>query len=477
MLLAELVRSAGLAVPPGDLDLDLDLDVEVTDISHDSRKVTNGTLFACIPGATEDGHDYASEAIESGASALVVDHKLSTSVPEVVVDDVRRVVGPLASALYGHPSRQVPVVGITGTNGKTTVTQLLGGILGTAGLEPLILGTLAGVRTTPEGPDLQREMAGAIAAGAAAVAMEVSSHALALHRVAGTAFEISVFTNLGQDHLDFHADFEDYFGAKATLFAPSFSKLGVVCRDNEWGRRLIDATKDTCPILTYGIEDATEIDLGAAGSTFSWRNETLSIHLPGRHNVVNAIAAATVAARLGVSMVDIAAGLLSVTSVRGRFEPVKVSGGATDVDVVVDYAHKPDALEAVLIAAREIATGRVVVVIGAGGDRDRSKRPVMGALAAHLADLAVITSDNPRSEDPQAIVDDMLAEIADMANVSVELDRATAIRDAIVSAEAGDFVVLAGKGHETTQTSAGIAIDFDDADHGALALLERAGCQ
>ena len=469
MLLADVARAAGMndveSLPP----------VDVIDLTHDSRQVAVGSMFACVRGVAHDGHAFASEAVTGGAAALVVDHELGLEVPELVVPDVREALGPMAAAIHGQPSTKIPVIGVTGTNGKTTVTHLLGGILKAAGLAPEVLGTLSGARTTPEGTDLQRMLAKVVAEGTRSVAMEVSSHALALHRVAGTHFTVSMFTNLGLDHLDFHDNFDEYFAAKASLFDASVSSVGVVCRDDPWGQRLLDGSvPGLCPMITYGIDDVADLDMGPAGSSFAWRGTKMLTHLPGRHNVLNAVAAATAAAELAIAQDAIAEGIASIGAVRGRFEPVRdATGHTSDIDVIVDYAHTPDALEAVLRAAREIARSRVVVVVGTAGDRDEGKRPLMGGLAAELADLAIITSDNPRSEDPGKIIDEMLAGIADRSNVSVLPDRAEAIAAAVLDARPGDFVVLAGKGHETTQTAGDSVIDFDDADHAARALAER----
>jgi len=469
MLLTEVARNVGVR------DLGSLPAIDIVDLTHDSRQVADGSMFACVSGTAHDGHLFAAEAISRGAVALVVDHELGLDVPELVVEDVRQALGPLAAAIHGQPSTKIPVIGVTGTNGKTTVTHLLGGILESAGLEPEVLGTLSGARTTPEGTDLQRILAKTVAAGARSVAMEVSSHALALHRVSGTRFTVSLFTNLGLDHLDFHETFDAYFAAKATLFDASMSAVGVVCRDDSWGQRLLDGSvPGVCPMVSYGMEDVADLEMGSGGSSFVWRGTPVKIRLQGRHNVLNAVGAATAASELGIANEVIAVGLALVTAVRGRFEPVLDTAGiAGDVDVIVDYAHKPDALEAVLRAAGEIARGRVVVVIGAGGDRDKGKRPVMGRIAAELADLAIITSDNPRSEDPRQIIEEMLAGIEDRSNVSVLPDRAEAIAASVLNARPGDFVVLAGKGHETTQTSGEAVIDFDDAEHAARALTER----
>jgi len=447
MLLSELVSRSGVVAPEGDLS------VEVLDITHDSRQVVPGAVFACVSGESVDGHVFAGDAVGSGATALVVERNLGTGVPEIVVGDVRRVLGPMASILHGDPSLQIPVVGVTGTSGKTTVTHLLGAIFDAAQMPNIVMGTLSGVMTTPEGSDLQRQLAAAVGLGTEVVAMEVSSHALALYRVDGTRFAVSVFTNLGRDHLDFHADVDSYFAAKARLFDRSLSEFGVVNRDDPWGRNLIERTdRLRCPIRTYGAADVNDVEMTVTGTSLSWLGHSMKVHLPGRFNVLNAVAAATTADQMGIDADTIVAGIDSVRSVRGRFELVSEGrAGADDIDVVVDYAHKPEALEAVLTAARELTRASVVVVVGAGGDRDPSKRPIMGRAAATLADVAFITSDNPRSEDPVKIIDQMVDGIETLAHVVIEPDRSEAIRLAIVTAQSGDLVVIAGKGHEATQ--------------------------
>lgn len=466
MLLSELVAKSEVEVPEGDLN------VEVRDITHDSRQVVPGAVFACVSGDAVDGHVFANDAVGSGAPAIIVDRELHTGVPEIVVGEVRKVLGPMASIVHGDPSLQIPVVGVTGTSGKTTVTHLLGAIFDAAQLPNVVMGTLSGTMTTPEGSDLQRQLAAAVESGTEVVAMEVSSHALALYRVDGTRFAVSVFTNLGRDHLDFHTNVESYFAAKARLFDRSLSEFGVVNRDDLWGRKLIEASdRQHCPMRTYGADDVKDVELTVTGTSLSWLGNSMMVHLPGRFNVLNAIAAATTADQMGIDADAIVAGIDSVRSVRGRFE--LVSAGVADIDVVVDYAHKPEALEAVLVAARELTTSRVVVVVGAGGDRDPSKRPIMGRAAATLADLAVITSDNPRSEDPGSIIDEMVEGIDSTTNVVIEPDRAEAIRLAIVTAHPGDLVLIAGKGHEATQAIGETVVAFDDVDHARRALAAR----
>jgi len=467
MLLGKLVVECGVEAPAGELDVD------VHDITHDSREVVPGTVFACIRGEAHDGHAFAADAVALGAPALVVERKLNSGVPEILVGEVRRVLGPMASIIHGNPSFDVPVVGVTGTSGKTTVTHLLGAIFDAANMPNVVMGTLSGARTTPEGSDLQRQLTDALSAGAEVVAMEVSSHALALHRVDGTRFAVSVFTNLGREHLDFHGDLDAYFAAKARLFNSSLSQFGIVNRDDVWGRKLIEQRGlDRCAIGTYGTDDVNDVHMTLSGTSLSWLGRPMRINLAGQFNVMNAIAAATTANHLGIGVDAIVEGIDSVRTVRGRFEVVTESS-EDDINVVVDYAHKPEALEAVLAAARDLTQTRVIVVVGAAGDRDPAKRPIMGRVAATLADITFITSDNPRSEDPERIIEEVVGGIDNDADVVVEPDRAEAIGRAIASAEPGDLVVIAGKGHESTQTIGQTAIAFDDAEHARRVLAAR----
>jgi UDP-N-acetylmuramoyl-L-alanyl-D-glutamate--2,6-diaminopimelate ligase len=428
---------------------------EVAAVTHDSRAVRPGTLYCCLPGAHVDGHDFADRAVSAGAVALLVERELSIDVAEVRVDSTRAAMGPIAAAFYGHPSRAVTVVGVTGTNGKTTTTQLLAAVL-----QAESIGNLhsdKGGLNTPEAPELQARLADFRDSGSTAVAMEVSSHSLAQHRVDGIEFAAAVFTNLTRDHLDYHGTMDDYFAAKARLFEPGRSALGVVNADDEFGARLLDNAK--IPMHPYAMADAADVQLSPSGTRFTWRGAAIDLKLPGRFNVMNALAAATTAAALGLTPDVIADRLATVPSVHGRFDRVDAGQGFT---VLIDYAHTPDALEQVLRAAREMATtNRVIVVFGCGGDRDRGKRPVMGRVAASLADIAVLTSDNPRSEDPMAIIDEVKN---GNEGLTVEPDRAAAIRYAIAQARTNDVVVIAGKGHETGQIMGETVLPFDDHD-------------
>jgi UDP-N-acetylmuramoyl-L-alanyl-D-glutamate--2,6-diaminopimelate ligase len=439
-------------------------DPDVRAVVHDTRAVVDGALFCCVRGSHTDGHDLAPAAVAAGATALLVDHELPLERPQLVVDDVRAALGPVADAFWDHPSRHIDVLGVTGTSGKTTVTHLLAAVFGAAGRPCGVIGTLSGARTTPEAPDLQAVLAEHRRRGDAAVAMEVSSHGLEQGRVAATRFAAALFTNLSQDHLDYHGTMEAYFRAKARLFEPRYTAHAVVCVDEPWGRRLAEgiARRGDVALHEYSLRDAADVRLTPGGATFRWRGHAVTLALAGRFNVRNAVGAATLAAVVGLDPADIARGLSATPPVPGRFEAVDAGQPFT---VLVDYAHKPDALDHALRAARELVTGSgaLTVVFGCGGDRDRAKRPVMGEVAVRLADRTIVTSDNPRSEDPQAIIDEILAGVpADADGLDVVPDRRTAIERAAAAAGPGDVVLVAGKGHETTQTVGGESLPFDD---------------
>jgi UDP-N-acetylmuramoyl-L-alanyl-D-glutamate--2,6-diaminopimelate ligase len=376
---------------------------------------------------------------------------------------------PLAAAFFGHPSASLRVVGVTGTNGKTTTTHLLRNVMEAAGLRTEVLGTLSGARTTPEAPDLQRTLAGWRDAGVEAVAMEVSSHALDLHRVDGTRFSVAVFTNLSRDHLDFHGSMESYFAAKARLFEPDLSDRGVVNLDSPYGRLLADTA--SIPTDAYELSEAAELRLDATGSSFTWRGHPVRLPLGGSFNVANALAAAHAAAALGVPDETIAGGLSRPLVVPGRFELVDAG---QPFPVVVDYAHTPDGLDQLLQAADDLVgtgpegeRGRVVVVFGCGGDRDVTKRPAMGEVAADRADVVVLTADNSRHEDTAAIIEAVKQGFDRVhprraTHLVVEPDRRAAISVALREGRPGDVVLVAGKGHETTQDIGGVVTPFDD---------------
>ncbi|MFL6298130.1 MAG: UDP-N-acetylmuramoyl-L-alanyl-D-glutamate--2,6-diaminopimelate ligase [Actinomycetes bacterium] len=456
-----------------------DAETTVTDVVLDTRRVVPGALFCCVPGARVDGHDLAGKALDAGASALCVQRPLDLEAPQLLVGRVRDVLAPLATAFFDHPSRRLELVGVTGTNGKTTTTFMLEAIFRAAGRIPGVVGTVEvrmgderrpAVHTTPEAPDLQRLLAEMADAGVQAAAMEVSSHGLALHRVDGTGFRAAIFTNLTQDHLDFHADLDDYFQAKRRLFTSPFTPLGVVNVDDHHGR-LLAQTAEVATVTTGTADDAqwraTDVAASLDQTSFRVRSPAGSIpvrlRLAGQFNVANALGALAAADALGIGLETAAAGLETLAGVPGRFERVDAGQPFT---VLVDYAHTPDSLDNLLRAARAVTGGRVIVVFGCGGDRDRAKRPLMGEIAGRLADMAVVTSDNPRSEDPEAIVAQVAEGVAHTAGPDgflVEVDRRAAIRAALAMAGPGDAVLLAGKGHEQGQEFAGgRKVPFDD---------------
>jgi UDP-N-acetylmuramoyl-L-alanyl-D-glutamate--2,6-diaminopimelate ligase len=446
----------------------------LADASYDSRAVVPGSVFFCIPGVHDDGHDHAADAVAAGARALVVERWLPPRVPQARVGSVREAIGPMSAEVFGRPADDLATIGVTGTNGKTTCTYLLEAILRTAGRTPGVIGTtgarIAGApvpieRTTPEAPDLHRLLARMRDEGVAAVAIEVSSHALAHRRVDGLTFDAAVFTNLSQDHLDFHGTMEAYFEAKARLFDPEHAAVGVVNVDDRWGSRIAESS--TIPVVTYGVGRsadlrAVDVEVGPEGSSFRVDDVQVRTALRGAFNVENCLAALCAARVIGVDVGTAAAALGSLEGVPGRMEPIDAGQGFA---VVVDYAHTPDSIRSVLRGARSLAAGRVIVVFGCGGERDRAKRPSMGTAATSTADLTVITSDNPRSEDPLAIIDEIVPGAVEGGGAYVvEPDRRAAIRLALRDARQGDIVVVAGKGHETNQEIGGSAIPFDDRD-------------
>jgi UDP-N-acetylmuramoyl-L-alanyl-D-glutamate--2,6-diaminopimelate ligase len=469
--------------------------VQVTSLAYDNRKVTPGTVFFCVRGFTRDGHDFAADAVQRGAVAVVVDHALAgIDVPQVVVDDVRAAMAPAAARLHGDPTATLRTIGITGTNGKTTSAYLVRALLEAAGEPTGLLGTVTSVvggaerpvaRTTPEAIDLQATFAAMRAAGDTNCVMEVSSHALALGRADAIHWAAAIFTNLTQDHLDFHPTMEDYFAAKCRLFYDGRPAVAVVNVDDPYGARLAARLRTAgeqgpARLVTVAIDApdadlrATEIQSSFAGSSFRAGGLSLRSPLPGRFNVMNVLGAVAAVRALGVDDATIAAALPEAGRVPGRFEPVEEG---QDFAVLVDYAHTPDSLENVLTAARPLAARRVLCVFGCGGDRDRGKRPQMGAIAARLADHTIVTSDNPRSEDPAAIVEEILAGIANAGagrDVEAIVDRHAAIERAVALAEAGDVVVIAGKGHEQGQEfEGGRKLPFDDVGVAREALRAR----
>ena len=437
-------------------------DVEIHDVQFDSRLVVPGSLFCCIRGSVDDGHLHAGEAVEAGAVALLVDHRVDASVPQLVVANVRAAMASTAASCFGHPSDSLSVVGVTGTNGKTTTTWMLRKIFEAAGRKCEVLGTLSGARTTPESPDLQRRLATWRDEGVDVVAMEVSSHAIDQHRVDGMKFRVAMFTNLSRDHLDYHGSMEEYFETKARLFDPERCDFAVVNLDSPHGRLLADAA--TVETDGYSLAEAENLELSVNGSTFDWRGHRIALTLGGLFNVSNALGAAHVARALGVDDAVIAEGLSASLIVEGRFQ--RVDAGQPFA-VVVDYAHTPDGLEQLLRAAGDLVDGRVIVVFGCGGDRDQSKRSMMGETATLLADSVIITADNSRSESTDRIIDSILEGVQRVpgpraTSVLVEPDRRAAISLALRTASATDIVLIAGKGHETVQIIGETTTPFDD---------------
>ena len=469
MLSASLPLSTLVAAHEGRLIGDPD-GVIITDVVIDSRQIHRGCLFICVPGENVDGHDFASTAVAAGAVALIVERELDVDVPQFVVADARAIVGPASATVWDHPDQAVSVVGVTGTNGKTSIVSMLEQLGDRVGVGIRSQGTLTGQRTTPEACDIFRFLAQARADGVTAVAIEVSSHALALGRVRGIEFRLAVFTNLGRDHLDFHRDIEDYFAAKSALFTREYTDHALINTDDTYGRRLFDSVE--VPSTPYAVEALDDVEIDRLGSRFSWHGLEVHCSVLGRHNVSNLLAVLETAHILGIADSTIVGAASSLRGAPGRFEMVPP---ADDIVVIVDYAHTPDGLEAVLGSAREVAgTGKLWVVFGCGGDRDRLKRPEMGRAAATLADRVVLTTDNPRSEDPADIVREIEAGARDgRAPSTVILDRFDAISYAISSADPGDVVVVAGKGHETTQTFADHVITFEDRVAAAQCLRER----
>ena len=446
---------------------------EISGLAHDNRQVTPGALYFCVPGFTRDGHDFALEAIARGAAALVVGRPLHLGVPEVQVTSVRAAMAPAAAAFYGDPTADLQVVGVTGTNGKTTTAFLMHALLEADGRPTGLLGTVKSIvggeerpveRTTPEAIDLQRTFREMLDCRDLACAMEVSSHALELHRADAIHFAVAIFTNLTQDHLDFHPTMEAYFAAKRRLFEAPEPGVAVVNVDDPYGRRLAAGLEHPVTFALYreATYRATAVDTGLSGSRFTVEapnaQHELTSPLRGRFNVYNALGAFAAARELGIDATVAAQAIATAEQVPGRFQTVEEG---QEFAVLVDYAHTPDSLENVLVAARGLTDNQLHVVFGAGGDRDRGKRPLMGEIASRLADRVIVTSDNPRSEDPEAIIDEILAGAG--SSVRHIVDRRAAIAEAIAGARPGDVVVIAGKGHEQGQEfEAGRKIPFDD---------------
>ncbi len=485
MTLESLLR----ALPEFELRGSADLDIR--SIELDSRRVGGGALFVCLEGLASDGHDFAAAAVNQGAVALVVQHPVEAAATQVLVRDPREAMARLAAAFHGNPSRALRLVGVTGTNGKTTVTHILRGLAEEAGEAAEVMGTLgsssAGTYrptgfTTPEAPELQRSLREAVDRGVRWIAMEVSSHALAQKRVFGTDFAAVIFTNLTRDHLDYHGDMRAYLEAKALLFdragrGSEGEAVAVINFEDAAGREL--ARRATGKVVGYGFAEdaqyrALDVRSGPGGTLYALATpqDRHEVRLPllGRFNILNALAAQAAGIEAGLPVEAAVAGVRRVPSVRGRMEAVR---GSQPFLVLVDYAHTPDALAHALETTRGLTAGRLTVVFGCGGDRDRGKRPEMGEIAARLADRAVVTSDNPRHEDPQAIIDAILAGArGGPAELWTEPDRAAAIHRALEASESGDAVLIAGKGHENYQIVGDERRPFDDRDIAARILRE-----
>ncbi len=493
--LAQVASWAGSDLRAGVTPLAGSPEVVVTGVALGSASVVPGDLYVAAAGSRTHGARYAEDAVAAGAVAVLTDPEgaglckvCDLSVPVLVVPRPRAVLGDLAAAVYGHPARSLRLLGVTGTQGKTTTTRLAEAALQQVGRAAAVVGTV-GTRvdgedlpsslTTPEAPALHALFAVMRERAVEACAMEVSSHALVMGRVDGVQFDVAAFTNLGRDHLDFHQDMDDYFAAKASLFTPERSRRGLVNVDDPYGRRLVQTAG--VPVRTFSSAgrdadwQAVDVVPNATGSRFTLRGpegeHDTEILLPGTFNVSNAVCAVAGLAEAGLPAGDVVAGLARVPGVPGRLEPVEAG---QDFLAVVDYAHKPDALAAVLAGLRDRTEGRIVLVLGAGGDRDRGKRPLMGEVAARLADVVVVTDDNPRGEDPDRIRAEVLEGArSGTAEVREVGDRGEAIRAAVAAAGAGDAVVVAGKGHETGQEVAGVVHPFDDRVELRAALLAR----
>ncbi len=442
-------------------------DLAISSIEYDSRNVRDGSLFCCLAGQYTDGHDFAPQAVDSGAHALLVERRLALPVSQVVAGDgnARHAMAVMSANFYHHPSRSLVMVGATGTNGKTTVTHMIASILEAGGMPTRVIGTLGGARTTPESPDLQRTLAGAVASGTKAISMEVSSHGIVQHRVDAIHFDVAVFTNLSPEHLDFHATMNDYFEAKAALFTADRVGTAVIYIGDEWGR-LLARRVSGMNVLTFDDSSVHDVSVDTSGSSFILDGMRIRLPMVGVHNIRNAVAAACVADALGTSHDTILEGLAGMLPPPGRFNVYEMSGRRL---VVVDFAHTPEALEESLKSARQLASvsgGRILCVFGCGGNRDRLKRPHMGKVASSLADRVILTSDNSRYEEPEDIIQEIIdgVDAEDRDRIEVYIDRREAIEHAIGSLGTGDVAVVAGKGHETTMEYKGEVSHFDDAE-------------
>ncbi len=473
------------------------VDTEIKGLKTNSHACVPGDLFIGMPGTRVDGGDFWQSAIASGAVAAIISpeaaqkHPPTPSACVITADDMTKVCAQLAATFYGYPGQKLKLVGVTGTNGKTTTSHLVEYFLKLANLPTALMGTLytrwngfvqTAVHTTPFAVELQQQLATAMDAGNEYGVMEVSSHALAQGRVMGCQFEVGVFSNLTQDHLDFHRDMEDYFAAKALLFSPQYLKgRAIINADDAYGKRLI-ASLNSEKVWSYSVDDSTASlwmsDLnyqpnGVSGTLHTPKGEVaFRSPLVGQYNLENLLAAVGAVLQLGLDLELVASTIPEFPGVPGRMERMQIIQ-EQDISVIVDYAHTPDSLENLLKASRPFIPGKMICVFGCGGDRDRTKRPKMGRIAAELADVAVVTSDNPRTEDPERILQDILAGIPETVKPIVICDRATAIRTAILQAQPGDGVLLAGKGHEDYQILGTEKIHFDDREHAREALEDR----
>lgn len=462
-----------IGVLPDIVEVKGDTCIDIKSVAYDSRKVSSGSLFVAVKGFIKDGHDYIFEAISKGAVAVIGEKELKLgSIPYVRVIDSRKALAHSSSWLYGYPARMLKIIGVTGTNGKTTTAYLVKALLDQAGFTTGVIGTIGNIikdehlpaeRTTPESLELNQLFNKMVSSRVDYAVMEVSSHSLKLHRVDGICYEVGIFTNLTQDHLDFHGSFEDYFSSKKMLF--DISQKAVINVDDEYGRKLLDYL--TIPTITYGIENkadlkARDVKITSDGVFYDIIMDDMPVHIsyhvPGRFSVYNSLAALASGLSLGIPLKLLAESLENVKGITGRFEPVKMG---QDFTVIIDYAHTPDGIDNVLRAIKSFCKGKIITVFGCGGDRDRKKRPIMGKIASTLSDCCIITSDNPRTEDPKVIIEEIESGIC-KRNYEKIVDRKDAIMRALNLAEKNDVVLIAGKGHENYQILKDKVIQFDD---------------
>ncbi len=452
MLLSDLIADI-----EGALDA-INIDPEVNRVIHDSREVIEGDIFCCLRGEITDGHNYIQEAIDSGASAILAEEASGFKIPTFLVENVRTVLPRVASRIVGNPSKEISVVGVTGTNGKTSVVSMLAEILRTHGISTATIGTLTGLLTTPESPELQRELRKHCNDGVEVVAMEVSSHSLVQKRVDEIYFSTVAFTNLSHDHLDFHGGMESYYQAKALLFSREFSEKAVIATDSEYGHSYFEkAISSGMEVEAFSIKNRNVV-FEQESSSFDWRGERVTIPLGGPFAFANALLSAEIAIQLGLEVQEIIPGLNSLNGINGRFESLAVT---QEVSAIIDYAHTPSALAELLEGCRKIVAGRIILVFGCGGDRDSKKRPLMGEVASTGADVNILTSDNPRNEDAEKIITEIASGMPVKPQI-VETDRQKAIEEAVNESEPGDLIIIAGRGHEEYQEIQGKAIPFSD---------------